>query len=141
VKLLLIGDGPDRAAIEQRVGELGLRDHTIFAGSRPDVPDLLQAMDVFVFPSLWEGLPLTVLEAQAAGLPCVISDVISNETDVVPDMIRRVSVQAGAAEWVQVVLEAAEARHPDRETALATLESTSFNIHRSIEELYALYSA
>jgi len=73
VRLLLIGDGPERRIVEEKLRELNLLDRTIFAGVRPDVPALLHAMDVFLFPSLWEGLPLTVLEAQAAGLPCVIS--------------------------------------------------------------------
>jgi glycosyltransferase involved in cell wall biosynthesis len=141
LRLLLVGDGPDRPEIEWRVQTLGLRDRTIFTGTRSDVPDLLQAMDVFLFPSLWEGLPLTVLEAQAAGLPCVISDVISDETDVISSLIRRVSLQAPVGEWSRAVLAAAEIPRRTRPTVVPILEKTSFNIHRSIEQLYAIYCA
>jgi glycosyltransferase involved in cell wall biosynthesis len=140
VRLLLVGDGPDRPAIEQKLRELNLTSRTIFAGVRSDVPSLLQAMDVFVFPSLWEGLPLTVLEAQAAGLPCVISDVISRETDVVPGLTRRVPLNAGAGHWAAEALSSVR-RRPPREDALCVVENSDFNILHSMEKLYALYHA
>lgn len=58
----------------EKAQAMGIAHHVIFTGVRSDVPQLMQAMDVFVFPSLYEGLPVTIVEAQAAGLPCVISD-------------------------------------------------------------------
>ncbi len=144
MRLLLVGDGPTRPAIEQRVVELGLRERTIFAGIRNDVPVLLQAMDVFLFPSLWEGLPLTVLEAQAAGLACVISNIIADETDVAAGLVRRVSLGAPASLWAGEVLEASK-RGPQsaqgRAQALAAVEASSFNISHSVKELYGLYQA
>ncbi len=82
--LLLIGDGPLRTKIEEKVRRLGLDDRVIFAGVRADVPRLmLGAMDCFVFPSFHEGLPLVLLEAQAANLPCIISNTISDEVDCI----------------------------------------------------------
>ena len=74
VRLMLIGDGEGRKEIENKVKERGLQDNVIFMGVRRDVPELLQAMDVFVFPSLYEGLPVTMIEEQAAGVPAVISN-------------------------------------------------------------------
>jgi glycosyltransferase involved in cell wall biosynthesis len=71
---LLVGDGPLRPAIEERARALGLTARIHFTGWRDDVPDLLSAMDLFFFPSLWEGFGLALVEAQAAGLPCVASD-------------------------------------------------------------------
>lgn len=72
---LIIGDGPERDALADEAGKLGIRHRVIFAGSRTDIPDLLRAIDVFAFPSLLEGLPMALLEAQAAGVPTVATAV------------------------------------------------------------------
>lgn len=73
VFFLLVGDGELRTEIEQRVNTLGLSQQFRSTGVRCDVPRLLQVCDVFVFPSIYEGFPMAYIEAQAAGLPCVIS--------------------------------------------------------------------
>ncbi|MTM92156.1 glycosyltransferase, partial [Turicibacter sanguinis] len=78
-KLLIIGDGEIKTEIVQRVKEMNLQDKVIFLGIRRDISNLLQAMDVFVFPSLYEGFPLTLLEAQASSLQCLVADTISSE--------------------------------------------------------------
>lgn len=80
--LFLVGDGPDKKKIENRIKELQIEDSVIFTGIRSDIPNLLSAMDVFVFPSLYEGMPNIVIEAQATGLPCVISDTITKEANI-----------------------------------------------------------
>jgi len=76
--LLVVGDGPRRAHLEARAGYLGIDESVHFAGLRDDVPDLLATMDAFVFPSHYEGLPGALLEAMAAGLPCVATPVDGN---------------------------------------------------------------
>lgn len=78
-KLLLVGSGKDEDMVKAKVNSLKLNDFVIFAGARNDVNELLQAIDIFIFPSLFEGLPVTVIEAQAASLPCVISKNITTE--------------------------------------------------------------
>lgn len=78
-KLLLLGDGPLQGLIEQRVESLGLSNAVFFAGLQKDSAPFYSAMDVFCFPSLWEGLPLTLVEAQYAGLPCLVSERITHE--------------------------------------------------------------
>lgn len=78
-KLLLIGKGPDEQMLREKVKRLGLQDKVLFLINRCDVNELYQAMDVFVVPSLFEGLPLVGVEAQANGLPCIISDKVSRE--------------------------------------------------------------
>ena len=80
--LLLVGGGELEFAIKQKASELGMSDKIIFTGIRSDIPSLLSAMDVFVFPSLYEGMPNTVIEAQATGLRCIISDTITHEADI-----------------------------------------------------------
>lgn len=101
--LLLIGDGELKKDIQNKVEELGLRDKVIFAGVRSDVPDLLQIMDVLLFPSFFEGLPGVVLEAQAAGLPCVISDKITSEVKIT-DLVEYVSLEKNAEYWADKVI-------------------------------------
>ena len=76
--LLLVGDGPLRAEIEQQVGALGLGSRVRFLGIRPDVPDLLASADVFALPSVSEAASLTLMEAMASGLPVVVTDVGGN---------------------------------------------------------------
>jgi len=80
---LIIGDGPERGVLADEAWKLGIRERVIFAGSRTDIPDLLRAMDVFAFPSLLEGLPMALLEAQAAGVPTVATTV-----GAIPTVIR-----------------------------------------------------
>ena len=76
--LLLVGDGELRGSIEEQIDILGIRDAVLLLGSRYDIPKLLQAADVFLFPSVWEGLGIVAVEAQAAGLPCICSDRVPN---------------------------------------------------------------
>lgn len=80
--LLVVGTGKLEEEIRGRIKELGLQENVVLAGRRFDIPALLSAMDVFVFPSLHEGMPNTVIEAQATGLPCVIADTITQEADI-----------------------------------------------------------
>ena len=81
-KLLWVGDGPCRTEIEQKIVEEDLQDSVVLLGTRTDVPGLLQGMDCFLLPSFNEGLPVSVIEAQAAGLPCYISDAVTREVDI-----------------------------------------------------------
>lgn len=80
--LLMAGEGPLRQTIEEKARVMGLSDNVKFLGVRSDIDRLMQAFDVFVFPSHHEGLPVTLVEAQAAGLPCVVSDAITREVDL-----------------------------------------------------------
>lgn len=78
-KLVLLGDGELREKTGQLAEELGIKDQVLFAGVVANVPDYLSAMDIFLLPSLYEGLPVVCVEAQAAGLPCLISDQVTRE--------------------------------------------------------------
>lgn len=101
-KLLLVGKGKLEDKIRQKALELGISDSVIFAGVRSDVPHLLSAMDVFLFPSFYEGMPNTVIEAQATGLPCVISDTITREADIT-GLVEYVSLNKSVEEWTNTV--------------------------------------
>ena len=81
-KLVLVGTGKLEDKIRAKAQELGVYDSVIFTGVRSDVPRILSAMDVFVLPSFYEGMPNTIIEAQATGLPCLLADTITKEADI-----------------------------------------------------------
>ncbi len=105
--LLIIGTGPDEDAVRQRVDELSITDNVRFLGIRSDVERLVQAMDIFVFPSLYEGLGIVLIEAQFSGLPCVASDSISRMA-VIAQNTQMLDLSLGAKEWARVALAAAK---------------------------------
>lgn len=139
--LLLVGVGPLQEPMREKAQRLGILDKIVFAGSRNDVPALmLGAMDVFLFPSLYEGLGLVAVEAQAAGLPCVLSSTVPDEADVVPRLIRRVSLSVSPAAWADAVLACRGNAHGERrEAALAEVRQSSFDIHACLGRLEAVY--
>lgn len=98
--LLLIGTGKDLEYIKKIVRMLKIEDKVYFLEKRADVNELLQVMDIFVFPSLFEGLPVSVVEAQAAGLPCFISDKITDEI-AITNLIKKIKIDGGITPWVE----------------------------------------
>ena len=103
-KLLLIGDGPLYNQVKEEVERLHIDDSVIFAGVRRDIPQVLSSMDAFVFPSLYEGMPNTVIEAQASGLPCLISDTITREANV-NGFVKFMSLNETYQKWAKVTIE------------------------------------
>lgn len=100
--LLLIGDGDDREMLEQKIADAGLNERIKMLGLRSDADKLYSAMDCFVFPSLHEGFPLTLVEAQASQLPCVVSDAVTKKT-MLNENIAYVSIQKPTAVWCDVI--------------------------------------
>ena len=101
-KLLFVGDGEKRAAVQNRAAALGLTPYVLFLGVREDVPALLHAMDVFCMP-LYEGMPLAVLEAQAAGLPCLVSNGVIE--GLLQSAVRtQLPLSAPPSKWAEVIL-------------------------------------
>ncbi|WKY46936.1 glycosyltransferase family 1 protein [Eubacteriaceae bacterium ES3] len=133
--LVLIGDGGLKNSIEKKVNDLGLEKTVIFTGVRSDVPELLQAVDVFLFPSLFEGLPLTLVEAQAAGLPCVISDTITREIVMKDELITFVLLEDEPETWADEVLK----NRAVRLNAQDEIKNNGYDIHSSVEWLQAYY--
>jgi glycosyltransferase involved in cell wall biosynthesis len=110
--LLLVGRGELEKKTADKAKQLHLADKVIFAGVRPDVNDLLRAMDVFLFPSLYEGLGIAVIEAQAAGLPCFISDVIPKEVIITP-LVKQLSIKSPPRLWADEILNHKYGARPD----------------------------
>ena len=102
-RLLLVGEGELMETIRQKANRLNIESAVIFAGNQADMAQWYQAMDVFVMPSFFEGLPVSGIEAQAAGLPCVFSDAVSAEASVTKD-VRFVPLGSSDSEWADVIL-------------------------------------
>lgn len=100
--LLIVGIGELENTLKEKAVSLGLKDSVLFIGARSDVPALLSAMDVFVFPSLWEGLPVTVIEAQASGIPCVVSSEITHEVGL-SSLVYYLPVDRGTQLWSEML--------------------------------------
>jgi glycosyltransferase involved in cell wall biosynthesis len=140
IHFLLVGDGPLRPEIEEQAKAMGFNGNMHFAGSRTDVPRLMcGGMDIFVFPSIWEGLPVTLIEAQAAGLACVVSDRVTDEASVLPGQSIRLPLSARPADWAASALDALVGGRKNREWAAQTVGRTDFSVGRSASLLSNLY--
>lgn len=118
-RLLMIGGGPLHTQITQASERMGIFSDTVFTGVRSDVDQLVQAMDIFVLPSLYEGLPVTMVEAQAAGLPCIISDKVPPECILTEGLVDVLPLSAGAESWADAILEKRNIPRTDRSAEIA----------------------
>lgn len=112
-KLLLVGDGEGRKEIVEKAKEYGIAENVVLLGNRNDVNELMQVMNVFALPSLYEGVPLVLIEAQASGLPCVISGKVSKESIIVDSLVDVKQLSQSESEWADLVLTKANYRRKD----------------------------
>ncbi len=133
--LLLVGGGDDMPKIQARAKALGVAEHVRFLGVRSDVADLMQAMDVFVFPSLYEGLGIVLIEAQASGLPCIVSDTIPPEA-YLTDLVFPQKLSASPEEWADAIL---EKRNIPRTGRSAEVAAHGFDITAEAIKLQEFY--
>ena len=117
--LLLVGGGEGMSQIREKAQKLGIAEHVRFLGVRSDVADLMQAMDVFVLPSLYEGLPVTMVEAQAAGLPCIISDKVPPECILTEGLVDVMPLSASPETWAEKILAKRAIPRTDRRAEIA----------------------
>lgn len=134
-KLILVGIGEKEEEIKEKVKELNLQKSVIFAGFRKDVNKIMQAMDVFLLPSLYEGLPVVGVEAQAAGLPSFTSkDVVTQEVKIT-NAINFISLDKTAKEWASIIL-SSDLTRKDTKTEL---KKAGYFIEDSAKELVKFY--
>ena len=134
-KLVLCGGGPLEATIKAYIAELSLGEHVIMTGNVPNVSDYMMAMDVMIFPSLFEGFPVSVIEAQSTGLPVVMSDVITSEVDLT-ECVHRMSLNDSPKEWARSVM---GIRASDRQSYNKIISGSNYNVSTSIKQLESLY--
>lgn len=133
--LVLVGEGPLEEEIKSLVREYGMSDSVIFKGIVPDAERYYSAADVFILPSLYEGLPVVAVEAQSAGLNCFVSDVVTRECEVTGG-VRFIPLSAGAEKWAVSI---ASATSRDREADNASMENSVFNIKKTANDLKEYY--
>lgn len=141
-RLLLVGDREDSESVEEKVRESGLSNKVIFTGLRTDVNRLLMAMDVFVMPSLYEGVSFASIEAQASGLPCLISDKTPMECDVT-GRVRQIALSDGPAVWAEAAIaEADRVLESKEENARDTYDvicAAGYDINKNAAKLQRYY--
>lgn len=129
--LLLVGDGKLETPIREKLCALGLQDSAMIFSHRSDIPELLCAMDVFVYPAWYEGLGIVMIEAQAAGVKCVVSDTMQPDV-FITDYIHPVSLKESPDAWCDVILGQGKTRRSHH-----TIEDFDMkNVVHDLEKLY-----
>ncbi len=136
-RLALIGTGELEQSVREKAQAIGIQDKTLFLGQMADVSQWYQAMDCFVLPSLFEGLPVVGIEAQATGLPCVFSDRVTDEVLLTPET-RRVSLHADNRKWAGEIL-AARRQEADRAQGMNIVRQAGYDIHTEARRLQDIY--
>lgn len=137
-KLLLVGRGPLQKTIEEKVSVLGLQENVLFLGYRKDVRDLLMAMDIFLFPSLFEGFPVSLVEAQCTGLPCLISNTITSEVSIT-NLIKFLPIgQKNIVKWEETAI-ALSSKKDERKSYSMKVQNMGYNLKHEIESLDKYY--
>jgi len=135
-RLLLIGDGHLKKEMEEKTKKYRMQQEVKFLGLRTDIPEILAAADIFLMPSLHEGLPLALVEAQVAGLPCFISDSIPKEVDMGAGLVEFLQLNMDAETWAKKILASDKSRKPE---ALRKVVEKGYSIQdtlRMAEEIY-----
>lgn len=139
--LLLIGDGPLKNEIEESAKLAGIYENVHFLGIRDDIPQLLKLMDVFVFPSLYEGLGIALIEAQAAGIPCIVSNNVPEESNLNTGYFEFLSLNKDFSQWSMKINEALrnkEIKLPSQER-FELIKKKGFSVDSTTKILEAIY--
>ena len=135
-KLLFVGDGELLSAVKERVSKFGINESVIFTGARTDVSCLLAAMDCYILPSIWEGLGISLVEAQATGLPCICSEGIQDEA-IVTNLVERCSLSLGPKVWAQKITTLV--RTEDRLDMSEIIKRAGFDVVENTRFLQSFY--
>ena len=141
-RLLLAGNGPLLSDAVASASQLGISDCVSFMGSRRDIPAVLGAADIFLFPSLWEGVPTALVEAQLAGLCCLASDRITHDVDLGIGLVSFLELSSGVECWADAAIRLSEVGGGVPIAArVRALEQAGYEIRETARELEGMYSA
>lgn len=132
--LVIVGDGELADKIRDKIDELNIKDNVKMLGARNDVPQLLLAADCFVFPSKWEGLPVTVVEAQASGLPCLVSDTVTKDVNVT-ELVNYLPIDEGVEPWLNML----KSISFERKNVIEEIVKAGFDTISSAKNLFDFY--
>lgn len=139
IRLVMAGDGPSRDSLQQAIDNWDLAGRLVLAGLREDMPALMRAADVLLFPSAEEGLGMVAVEAQAAGLPVLASNAVPREAIVIPELFEALPLDAPLERWADRLAAAAARPRRDAAACRAALAASPFAIDRSAAALEAIY--
>ncbi len=137
--LLLVGKGPLEKTIREQLEVEDIAEQCSLLAERDNIAPIMGCMDLMVFPSQYEGLGIVVLEAQAAGVRTLASTAIPSEVDVIPAMVKRLSLDAGVDVWAKTAYELLQLPNIQSELCLPQVNSSAFGIYRCINELCTIY--
>lgn len=137
--LLLIGDGPDAECLQNYSKKLNINNKVIFMGAKNNIASLFRVMDCFILPSRWEGLPVTVVEALASGLPCFISDEITREVNLINNLVFYHSILENPKNWADDIL--CKTETVNRVNTQKIINSKGFDIKSAVIELENIYTS
>lgn len=138
-KMLFIGRGDLKCKIREYIKRYRLENEVCLLGIRSDVPDLLHTMDVLLMPSHFEGNPVSLIEAQAAGVPCVISDIITDKIDMGLQLVSKVALSGTADMWIDTILKASKSLKPAKEQVVVSLRNHGYDITEATKLLTDIY--
>lgn len=139
-QLVLAGDGPLREKMEEEARRQNLLSEVLFLGTEERIHELMRTFDVFVMPSLYEGLPVVLVEAQASGLPCIISDNITDKVDAGLGLVTRLSLSEPIGIWAETIARAAAAGRPKQELIKGTLAKLGYDAQQNVGALLNVYN-
>lgn len=139
VMFLLAGNGRLYKKIRQKVKAEKIEKHFVFAGIRSDIPKLMKCMDIFLFPSLYEGVPLACLEAQLSSLRCLVSDTVSDDFVFVPNTAEFLSLKQPPKLWAEEALKLLKEPKPKKSDVISNFKKSNFRINLFIEKLMRMY--
>lgn len=133
--LLLAGEGELLGLMKQKAADLGIADKVIFAGYRQDLNCILQAVDIFILPSLYEGLPIVAIEAQGSGLPCLLTDTITKEVSI-SDLVSYMSLTKSAQQWAEKITTLLKIyENNNRSIYRRIISENGYDINETVKEL------
>lgn len=137
--LALVGDGPTRKELENLVIKKELSNNIKFLGVRTNIPEIMKSFDVFVFPSLFEGFGNVLIEAQATGTPCVISDAVPTNSDLGIGLITRLSLNQVESDWGDAIIRASHKNRPNKNLILDAINDGGYSIASTVNNLNDIY--
>lgn len=139
IKLILVGVGDEEDNIRKKVYELYLSNNVYFLGLREDIPYILKSVDLFILPSISEGLGLVLLEAQSSKVPCLVSEAIQNEVDLGLNLITQITLDKGSKVWANKALNIIEKKQPMKVDIMKSIQEKGYDLSSILKKLMSVY--
>lgn len=140
VKLMLVGIGDFEEEIKEKVKKLGIASNVYFLGIRDDIPAVLSSMDLFILPSISEGLGLVLLEAQASKLPCLVSEAIQPEVDLGVNLVNKINLSYGKEQWAKKAFDILDKNNVQNINIAKAVKEKKYDLNSILENLKVVYN-